>query len=263
LYLKHFLNIQPPTLPEQNTPLLLIYLDLQTSKENAQIKINKIDRIKYNLPPYFTFLKAKFLIELQNKNGVSLMNQFIQKQKGLSLLHSAHYYLSWFYCANDEPQLSQSEIAKMKELPSPLFPADKKALNRIEKEHCNSYLVKSRMLFDAGEYKRALNVLKTKQATASLINYEQKIEYLYRLARIYENINLIDKALKLYQKVIDTQKTELYFVAFSAYRSGEIYLNKQNYKLAKTFFSMALELNEGEYKSSIESKCQYAIESID
>ena len=46
---------------------------------------------------------------------------------------------------------------------------------------------------------------------------DEKIEYLYRLARVYEMTNKTEEALKLYNNVIDTKKTNLYFAVINLF----------------------------------------------
>ena len=260
LYLRSFLDI-----PNQNinpaSPTLLTYVYLQTSKESAKKKIIRIDNLNAKSNSYFVFLKAKYLIELQKEEGFILMNNFIQNQNNQAFLHSAHYYLAWYFCAQGNKEAYKNEISKINLLPSPTYPTDKKALERT-KQTCNSSLIKSRMLFDAGEYKMALKILKQKSILNDLVTFEEKIEYLYRLARVYENLENTSKALELYQKVIDTKKSDLYFVSFSAYRTGKIYALQNQKAKALEYYNIALELNDGEYKKSIEQKCQYSISSI-
>jgi len=191
------------------------------------------------------------------------MREFIAEQKGISLVHSAHYYLAWYYCSHKNSTDYKKEISAIEALPEALFPADKNVGNRISSQKtCNSYLVKSRMLFDAEEYSKALAVLKEKNIDKQLKTYEEKIEYIYRLARIYEHSKQIEKAIQLYSKVVKTQKSELYFVPYSAYCLGKIYENQSEINLAKQYYNIALDLNEGEYKTSIEKKCQFALNRL-
>lgn len=262
LYLRDFLDIEIPALAE-NKPELLTYVYLQTTKESAINKISRIDSLSgKTLPSYFIYLKAKYLLELQKEDGFTLMNQYIQQQDGISYRHSAHYYIAWYFCSMGNKISYTEELEKIKFLPAPLFPSDRKVIQRLENPGCNSSLIKARMLFDAGEYQQAETVLKQKEIKSQLITAEEKIEYLYRLARVYEMTSRTEKALELYQKVIDTRKSKLYFISYSAYRSGKIYESLNKIELARQSYKLALELNEGEYKTSIEKKCQYALDYI-
>ncbi len=261
LYLKHFLDLESPEI-NNNTALLLIYVYLQTSSEKATEKIKRIDNIGNKKPIYLKYLKAKYLIELQDYKGVELMNQFIRENKGESYRHSAHYYLAWHFCSLGKTTAFQNEINKIKLLPSPLFPADKKALERTT-QNCNSILVKSRMLFDAGEYLKAMRVINVDNILDSLHSTEDKIEYLYRLARIKEKIEQYGKAKELFSKVIKIGRSDLYFTSYSAYRLGKIYIKQRNKKLALQYFNIALDLNKGEYQKSIEQKTEFAISNLE
>ncbi len=264
LYLKHFLDVSESNNIENNN-LLYQYVFLITSHISNKDKLGMIKKLESNhkLPSYFNFLKGKFLLELLNKEGLVIMDNYIRNHQSNSLIQSAHFYKAWYYCSQNENDLLRKEIEKTKNINSPNFPMDKKSLERVEQfDQWNPLLIKSRMLFDAGEYKQALSCIKRGGIQKELISKSDKIEYLYRLARIYEKLKNINKALNLYQIVINTNEDELYFVAYSAYCSGKIYYLRRQQKLALDFFAKALELNNGEYKTSIEKKCTFAIENI-
>lgn len=246
-------------------PLLLNYVKLQTQDIKASEQIEWTDTLAKthsDLPNYFTFLKAKAYLNLQDPKGLKMMDDLIDEHEGLSLKHTAHFYKYWWYLAQGKQSASNIEKEQLLLLPDPLFPLDKKMTKRIAKKQNNAYLIKSRMLFDAQEYDQALIVLKNKDAKSSLKSQADKIEFLYRIARINERMNDLNAAIKLYQKVIDTQQSEFYFVAFSAYNLGKIYAQKKNNILAEAYFLEALELNKGEYQQSIENKCNFALEML-
>jgi len=261
LYLKNFLDLKSPQIKNKNS-VIATYVFLQTCSELASIKISRINQLKKeSLPSYYTFLEAKYKLELQDESGLLLMDKFINSNKGLSLVQSAHFYKYWYYCANRNITKQKEELSLIKNSGEPLFPFDKKVLSRIE-HLCNPDLIKSRMLFDAGDYNKALHILKNKNIKESLITPNQKIEYLYRMARIYEKTNKYNQAINLYQKVINTNKPELYFVSYSSYRLGRIYEELNNLNQAKLAYKKALDLNQGEYKISIEKKCQFALDML-
>lgn len=245
--------------------LLLNYVKLQnqTLKASTQIDwINQLNTGHSDLPDYFTFLKAKAYLNLQDSMGLGFMDTFLKEHEGLSLKHAAHFYKYWYYSAQGNPTASHSEKAQLTRLPDPIFPLDKKLTKRIAKNQNNAFLIQSRMLFDAQAYDKALIVLKNKDAKRSLKSEAEKIEFLYRLARIYEKKKKMNAAIQLYQKVIDTQQSEFYFVAFSAYNLGKIHAKLKHTQLAKSYFLQALDLNKGEYQQSIENKCSFAIEML-
>ena len=264
LYLKHFLDLDFST-QVKNQSVLYNYVYLKTCKLENYNKIGIIDEFENQnkvLPSYFTFLKAQYLLELQNANGLKIMDNFLKMHSNNSFRHSAHFYKSWYYCSNKDKAKFDKETKLIKNEIEPVFPSDKKSLQRAKKGSYNSALTKARMLFDAGEYLQAETILKHKNNKTILITEEEKLEFLYRLARIYEMTNRNEQALRLFQKVIDTKQSKLYFVSYSAYRSGKIYL-KQGLKLkAQSYFEQALILNEGEYKTSIQQKTEFYLSLI-
>jgi len=246
---------------------LVSYLSLITLRKNeaAKDKIKFIDsllahkNITYN---YLLFLKARLLIELHKEEGVVLMNKFIEEQKGVSFIKSAYFYKYWFYCSLQDSVEMIKNKKNVIEKGAAIFLKDKKMLDRVEKSNCNSFLVSARLYFDAGLYRNALKVLLQPEAKKSLVSLETKIEFLYRLARIYEKTSRIVKAKAIYKRIINTKKSELYFVAYSSFLLAKIYLEEGDKKEAKKYFNRTLELNDGEYKTSIEQKTHYYLKIL-
>ena len=241
---------------------LLSYLSLITLKKEipAEGKITIIDSLllrKNILSNYLLFLKAQLLIDLHKKEGVALMDIFIQKQKGVSFIKSAYFYKYWYYCAVQDSLKASETKAMLLAKGEAIFLRDQKMLHRVAQEACNSFLLSARLYFDAGAYKKSLKILLQPAAKESLSSLDMKIEFLYRLARVYEKTSRIAKAKELYKKIINTEKSELYFVAYSSFLLAKIYLQEGDKENAKKYFNRALDLNEGEYKTSIAQKTHY------
>lgn len=267
LYLRHFVGLETHEKQNFNSEnILYAYIYLSSSNASAKQKLDWISELKIThktLPLYFQFLKARYLLESQDQRGIAEMDVFLNQHKGVSFIHTGHFYKAWYYCSQNETSNFSHEKAFIKKLTNPIFPIDKKLLSRIEDPSFNASLVKARMLFDAGEFNKALVVLQNEAVKASLKTSESKIEYVYRMARIYEKLNNTDLALSLYERVIKTKQTHLYFVAYSAYCSAKIYEGKEDAKTAILYYKKSLELNEGEYQKSIAQKCHFALNNLD
>lgn len=265
LYLRSFLDYNIPEIKAIQQPLLA-YVYLQTSQIKNSEKIALINQTQKNFkrsPTYLYFLLGKYLLQLQNSEGMLFMSYFEKNHKGIAFEHTAQMYKAWYSLANNDSNKYNEAIQKINSLDEATFPADKKAVSNLRTKEYLPFLLKARMLFDAGNYHQALSVLKKNKIKLKKHSTEHKIEYLYRLARIHEKTNQTEKAIKLYQEVIKTQETQLYFIAYSAYRMGKVYAKEEKKEIAKEYFLKALELNEGEYKISIEKKSQFALKMLE
>ena len=262
LYIYNFLDISSDKFSEKHIKNpLLAYTYIQSSGISAKEKLSIISALAPNLPSYFTYLKAKSELETQNRNGLMQMDNFLTIHKGNSLIHSAHLLKYKYYIAQNMLEEARKEKKIILNLKDPIFPKDKSALNDIEKPY-NSMLLKARMLFDAQDYDKALRVLNTIKPSLKLITNKEKLEYKYRLARIYEETEKTSLALKLFKEVIESKESKYYFVSYSAYRVGRILTKQNKPEQAKKYFKLALELNDGEYQISIENKCLFALKRL-
>jgi predicted negative regulator of RcsB-dependent stress response len=261
LYIYHFLGLETENIENDLESPILLYIDLKTSPKRASEKIKQIDNYKGAPLALFQLLKAQFLLQSQNAMGLKIMDDFLANKqievfKTFGLLQKARYYKA----ENELELLDQIKHEAINQAPVNFIP-DQNALNKIKKLEGLAILLKSRQLFDAGEYQKSLNILLSINKE-TLNSVDQKIEFLYRLARVYDSLEQPQKALTLYQKVIDTGLSHLYFVSYSAYCQGNIYAQLGQKQDALKTFSLVKGLNQGEYKNSIEVKTRFAIETL-
>ena len=74
----------------------------------------------------------------------------------------------------------------------------------------NIHLLKARILFDGGKYRKALEILEDDIKIKILTKHEQA-EYYYRLGRTYHLLELYEKACNNYKTVINISKILAYF----------------------------------------------------
>lgn len=126
----------------------------------------------------------------------------------------------------------------------------------------NSSIMKARLHTDGGYYEaagRALNNLKISQ----LNNSKDKIEYYYRLARLYHGQYKLDSARKFYLKTMaESGNLPYYFAPNAALQLGYLAMAEKDKKEAKKYFQKALAYPKHEYKRSIDSKAKVALGNL-
>ena len=96
-----------------------------------------------------------------------------------------------------------------------------------------------------------------------MFGLRDKIEYCYRLGRIYDEISKDEFALKFYQSAIDLGKNErYYFASNAALRMAFIYEKKKDLSKAKLFYNTALSMRGHDYENSIENKAKEGLRRI-
>lgn len=139
--------------------------------------------------------------------------------------------------------------------------ADKKAFNEAQSGIMpNLTLLKSRLLSDGGYHREALNTLAGK-SSADFGSSLEKLEFTYRLGRIYDDLGMDDKAKTAYEVTVKNgEKSTAYYAARAALQNGLIYEKEGNYKQAEAWFLRCIEMEGHDYENSLEQKAKAGIE---
>ena len=139
---------------------------------------------------------------------------------------------------------------------------DKEAFAEAKaKQIPNKELLLSRILFDGGYYTDALHVLSSLD-TSGYSNTDV-LNYQYRLARVYHQMDNIDLAKKYYKlTIIEGSGSESYFAANAALKLGEIYEMERNYLMAKEAYSACLEMDYMQYRNSINRRASEGLKRV-
>jgi len=122
----------------------------------------------------------------------------------------------------------------------------------------NEILLKARLLDDGGYYARALEVLSGKN---DFTDPGDKLEYSYRLGRIYDALGHQKEALLSYQEAMTLGATRKeYYAARAALQTGYIYERQGDKKTALVYFNKVLAMKSHDYKNALDQKAKAGIE---
>ena len=124
----------------------------------------------------------------------------------------------------------------------------------------NTLLLKARLLSDGGYYSDAFQLLNGNR-TEDFSREEDKTEFAYRAARIYEDMSRYDDAVQAYLNCIKIgkQRTE-YYAARSALQIAGIYEQRKNNRpAALTYYQQCLDMENHDYKNSLDQKAKAGI----
>ena len=86
---------------------------------------------------------------------------------------------------------------------------------------------------------------------------EQKTEYYYRLARIYDDLGRKEEAIAAYLTTIRLgEKQREYFAAKAALQLGYIYEKRQDPSQAIGYFQKCVAIKDHDYKNSLDQKAK-------
>lgn len=202
---------------------------------------------------------AKFH-SLQLDEAIASFEKFINTFKGQFYVKDVLQKISWAYYLKGNKEEAEKYRLLILKKGNTESDADKKAYRDAKKgEWPDETLLKARILNDGGYQKEALAIL-TQKKMDDFTRPEEKLEYAYRMARIYDDMGKDDEAIRFYQMAIQLgeQRTE-YFAARAALQMGYIYEKRNEKSLAVASFKHCLKMGDHEYKDSLDQRAKSGI----
>lgn len=200
------------------------------------------------------------LHKLELDDAIASLEKFINTFKGKFYVKDVLQKISWAYYLKG----NMAEAEKYRQLcirnGNTDSDADKKAYKDAKRGGWpNTLLLKARLLSDGGYNKEALTLLQNK-TTADFTKEEDALEFAYRIARIYDDMERDDEALKFYQLAIKLGKNrEEYYAARAALQMGYIYEKRGQKSLAIAAFQQCIDMEDHEYKDSLDQRAKSGI----
>ncbi len=200
------------------------------------------------------------LYHLETEEAKKHFEQFLSEFKGQFYVKDGYQKISWCYYL--QGNIKEAEQARLKVISegSSESDADKKALKDAKSNLWpNPILLKARLLNDGGYHQEALKLLAGK-TDSNFNTTADKLEFTYRVARIYDDLNRKEEAIKIYLIAIKLgEKRKEYFAARAALQIGQIYEERNRLPLAIQFYQQCLEMEDHEYKNSLDQKAKAGI----
>lgn len=195
-------------------------------------------------------LHGEALLYKGSERAASQLQEFLEKYKGHDYRKVAWHKLAMHYYLRGEEDLMEISLKGLLRDGALLTDPDRQAYSELSKlRDYHPLLLKSRLKFDGGYYQKAMEVL---QGFAP-VHEHQGIEYEYRMARILHRTGNEDEAIAKYMEVIKIGNAgKHYFPAYSSLQIATIYRDRKEGKQAAEFYHLALRLNRGEYKRTID-----------
>lgn len=248
--------------------LLKTYLQAYVASRNA----HNDSAIAYLLKKpkgsnYLDFPKLDYLLGVSKLNRMDsdanvYLISYLKEYKGINFVKDGYLKLAYYYYLRGDNSRYQAFLKMVKTQGDLYDEKDKQALKEANDSAPDVNLLKARLQFDGGYFSKALYTLSGKDADDFKLQRD-KIEFYYRLGRIYDELNKTSDAISNYQKAINTGKhTSYYFAANAALSIGYIYENKNDKARAAGFFKEAIAMKNHEYENSIESKAKDGLKRI-
>jgi tetratricopeptide (TPR) repeat protein len=233
----------------------------QQSEYAKNILLNRNHSKDYLKVSFWDFEMAFVkLYHLEIQEAAQYMEYFLARFKGKFYVKDAYMKLSWCYYL--EGNMTKAEEARKNILTKGATEtdADKKALKDARSGLWpNALLLKARLLSDGGYHGEAAALLQGKKED-DFSKEEDKLEFAYRVARIYDDMGRTDDAIRNYLIAIRLgQYRKEHYAARAALQIGQIYESRGQKALAITYYQKCLDMGDHDYKDSLDQRAKSGI----
>ena len=225
--------------------------------DSIKIDTNYID---FPMMNYLTGIAKTYR---QDDDANFYFKKFIAKYKGIDYLKSTYQKMAWNELIQGNDELYFNYIEQIDQHGRKFIDADKQAAK--EKDLLvppDIVLLKARLLSD-GNYTKEAKAILAQYSLADFLIPKNKMEYQYRLARIYQKENKLDSAIFYFQKTIDIEDdVEAYFAANACYLIGYLYEQQGKESAALECYQKSYKMNGYEYNNSIKQKAKAGINRL-
>ena len=235
-------------------------LNHKASIDTKNIIENRNKSADYLTLPFWDFeLGCAKLYALDLDGATPLLTKYTEQFKGNFYIKDALQKLSWANFLKGDMRAAEAARKQIFLRGGTDTDADKQALKDAKTGVWpNPLLLKARLLTDGGYTKEALVILQGKQAlfTSPL----DKLEYVYRIGRIYEDMGKDTEAITYYKQTIQLGANQTaYFAARAALQAGQILEKRGQKQDAIAFYEQCLSMEEHSYKNSLDQRAKAGI----
>ena len=217
----------------------------------------------YNHFPVFDYEMGSALLHKLDGNAVHFLKKFVANYSGKLFVKDAWQKISHsYYLLGDQTNATYSR-AQIKNTGSAQVDADKQAQRFSEANDWTSIsIIKARLLSDGGYYTQALTILNETNAK-ELTNPTDKLEFFFRFGRIYDELDMQNKAIEFYQFTINSGRTRReHFAARAALQMGMLYEREGKKTEALNRYKECLAMRNHDLQANIDQQAKAGINRL-
>jgi len=200
------------------------------------------------------------IYHLETQDALVILESFANNFKGNFYKKDVYQKISWAYYLQGNMKAAEAARINVINKGAADADADKQALRDAKKgKWPNLLLLKARLLNDGGYNKEALQFLQGKTVN-SFTKEEEQLEFVYRLGRLYDDLNNSELAIQYYNSAIKLgEKSTEYYAARAALQIAMIYEKKGDKKLAIKYYEICIGMEDHDYKTSLDQRAKSGI----
>ena len=210
--------------------------------------------------PFLDFILGECKLFRGDVDADIYLKSFLKKHKGKHFIKEAYQKIAWHALLKGDTKGYKYNMQQILIKGANKTDEDKQALIEAETHAMpNAKLLRSRLYYDGGYYDQAL-ALMNESLYSTLVQHEQRLEYLYRKGRILQAQSSDAEALHYLMLTITTGQFERYYFACSAaLQCGLIHEKLGSIPTARKFFNMCLEMEPEAYSTGLHQKARMGL----
>ena len=210
--------------------------------------------------PFSDYQKGTILLQKgEYSRSIRAFQQFLSIHNGSNYIKDALYKTGLNYWMLDNAARANEFFSQAKARGHSLTEADKYADHALNQPLSDKYILKLRLLTDGGYYDEA-RLMASEIKGKSIVNEKDRVEFIYRQARLYDKTGDTLQAIGFYKNtILYSGDKDWYFAPNSALQLGYHYETGNNSQKAKEYFELALSYKNHPYKNSIDNKAKAAL----
>lgn len=213
--------------------------------------------------PYLHYLLGLCKLDKLDFNAEANFYQYLQIYKGQNHLKETYQKLAWISRLRGNIGMYRLHISKCLNRGNAQLDEDKQAYVEAKSGILpDSILLRARLLSDGNFPDKALEVLAPHR-----INYYNnealKLEYAYRLGRIYQQQKHVEDALRQFKDVLDFDPSNKSYMSCNALlQTGLLFENQSKKQEAIHYYQMVLKTHPDQYQRSIHQKAKAGLSRL-
>ncbi len=213
--------------------------------------------------PVWQYRKGLAIMRKESSCTDLFFRQYITQHPSGDWVKSSWQKIAWLALLRGDTLNYRSAISRAQSEGLSWLDEDKEALSEAQSRMIpNVQLLKSRLLYDGGYYAEAVRMM-ARIPMSDLRTSKDRIEYVYRLARLFQAQGRTDQAVIHYRRVMELGRNQTwYFAANSALLLGEIMEQRQELSQSAAYYEQCLSMRHHDYQNSIDQKAKAGLRRV-
>ena len=235
-------------------------LNGQQAAEAERIILSRNPSTEYFYLPIWDLELGYAKLSRLDSGSVIYFEKFLKDFKGKFYVKDALQKISWYYYIHGDQQKANQYRKEILEKGNLETEADQQAQKEAKSDRWpQKILLQARLLNDGGYYMEALRILYGKKHTDFAL-VEDKLEFTYRVGRLYDDVDRDDEAIDFYKQAIYFgEKRREHFASRAALQIGFIFEKRKDYQTAINWFKRCIDMKDHEFKNSLDQRAKAGI----